>query len=364
MKHVVIYRQPGRYAGWPANYHIHSWGDEIVLGFTSGYHTEFSKELHSRDKSKPFETLQARSPDGGESWQIEPFPGKTPGNKGVSADEHMEEHLQAGPYIDTGPHAPRPLSAPLDFTAPEFVLMCARSHLWGGARSWFYTSVDRARTWEGPWALPMFGQPGIQARTDYQVLGRRECLLFLTASTETEQGSRVFCAGTRDGGMSFEIVNWITDDSGAGHSIMPASVRLPPTGLLVATRERRRDADGAGVRNWIDLYGSDDNGLTWTYKGRPVPDNGSNPPTLTRLLDGRLCMTYGCRKEPFGIRAKLSADDGESWGEEIILRDDGGSADLGYPRTVQRPDGTIVTTYYFNDRHRGACYIAATLWTP
>ena len=51
-----------------------------------------------------------------------------------------------------------------------------------------------------------------------------------------------------------------------------------------------------------------------------------------------------------------------TWGEEIVLRDDGGSPDLGYPRTVQRPDGTIITVYYFNDRPGGEAYIAATLW--
>jgi hypothetical protein len=29
---------------------------------------------------------------------------------------------------------------------------------------------------------------------------------------------------------------------------------------------------------------------------------------------------------------------------------------------VQRPDGTIVTAYYFNDHPGGERYIAATLW--
>ena len=29
---------------------------------------------------------------------------------------------------------------------------------------------------------------------------------------------------------------------------------------------------------------------------------------------------------------------------------------------MQRPDGTLVTVYYFNDRLAGEGYIAATLW--
>ncbi len=95
-----------------------------------------------------------------------------------------------------------------------------------------------------------------------------------------------------------------------------------------------------------------------------MPDTGfgGNPPTLTKLLDGRLCMTYGYRAQPFGIRARLSSDEGLTWDQEIILRDDGGSHDLGYPRTMQRPDGTLVTVYYFSDRLAGEGYIAATLW--
>jgi hypothetical protein len=95
-----------------------------------------------------------------------------------------------------------------------------------------------------------------------------------------------------------------------------------------------------------------------------VPDAGSggNPPTLTKLQDGRVCLTYGYRAAPFGIRARLSEDGGKSWGDVIHLRDDAACADLGYPRTIQRPDGTLVTVYYFNDQVDTERYIGATLW--
>jgi len=82
------------------------------------------------------------------------------------------------------------------------------------------------------------------------------------------------------------------------------------------------------------------------------------------LQDGRLCLTYGYRAAPFGIRARLSADAGATWEPEIVLRDDACSPDLGYTRTCQQPDGTLVTVYYYNDTPGGAAYIAATLWTP
>ena len=73
-------------------------------------------------------------------------------------------------------------------------------------------------------------------------------------------------------------------------------------------------------------------------------------------------MTYGFRSPAYGIRARLSDDNGRTWGDEIILRDDGGSYDLGYPLTVQRSDGKIVTVYYFNEHEDEERYIAATIW--
>lgn len=73
------------------------------------------------------------------------------------------------------------------------------------------------------------------------------------------------------------------------------------------------------------------------------------------------------RRPSYGIRAKVSEDGGNSSGPEPILRSDGGSFDLGYPRCVQLGDGRIVTSYYFNDQDDpvkqsgGVRYIAATL---
>ena len=59
-----------------------------------------------------------------------------------------------------------------------------------------------------------------------------------------------------------------------------------------------------------------------------------------------------------------------TWGPELMLRDDGGSADLGYPRSLLLEDGTIVTAYYFNEKkdpvqfEGGIRHIAVTLWRP
>lgn len=83
---------------------------------------------------------------------------------------------------------------------------------------------------------------------------------------------------------------------------------------------------------------------------------------MVKLKDGRLALTYGFRHAPYGIRARISEDKGKTWNPEIILRDDGGNWDLGYPRTIQRDDGRMVTIYYFNDAQSKYRYIAATIW--
>jgi len=89
-----------------------------------------------------------------------------------------------------------------------------------------------------------------------------------------------------------------------------------------------------------------------------------NPPSLIRLKDGRLCVTYGYRAYPYGIRARLSSDNGKSWSKEIHLCDDGRSWDLGYTRTFQRTDGKLVTIYYYATAEKPEQHIAATIWDP
>ncbi|NLF01915.1 MAG: exo-alpha-sialidase [Anaerolineales bacterium] len=364
MRHVIVYRKPDRWAATPANYGIWSWGDEIVVGFVAGL-LQPSGEFHARDRSQPMTAMQARSLDGGLTWQTTPIPARAPGGRCFSADEHVVPELGVGHALAAGlPPQLGPWPDGLDFTHPDFALLAARTGLGAGTVAWCYVSTDRCRSWQGPLRLPSFGLPGIEARTDYLVLGPRRLLLFLTAARASgSEGGGVFCARTADGGATFELVSWVAC-ADEGFVIMPASVRLPDGRLLTAVR--CRDSAAPTARNWIDLYTSQDQGATWRFLSRPVADTGQggNPPTLTRLHDGRLCITHGYRNAPYGIRATLSEDEGATWGPVIVLRDDAGNADIGYPRTVQRPDGTIVTVYWLNDHAEGERYIAATLWQP
>ena len=328
-QNVNVYREEGRFGGWPANQGIWSWGDEILVGFVQGYHKV--QVGHALDGERPRGERFARSLDGGQTWNIE-----VPSYLGADGQERPATDSPGG----------------LDFTHPDAIVRLR----W----SIFYYSGDRGRTWQGPYKLPDFGQPRIMARTDYLVEGKHELTVFLTAAKVNNREGRVFCARTADGGKTWKLVAFIGPEP-AGFSIMPSSVRLSPNRIL--TTIRRKEGD----RHWIDAWVTEDNGASWSWLNRPVPSTGGSvgsPPSLIQLRDGRLALVYGYRSPPFGIRAKLSADNGLTWGREIILRSDAGGWDLGYPASVQRADGKIVSAYYFNSDPAGECFIAATIWDP
>jgi hypothetical protein len=350
VRHVTVYAQPGRFGGWPANHGLWAWGDEILVGFSAGYHKDNGPGRHAIDHDKPEEHLLARSLDGGLTWTIE-----NPATRGDLIPVGRILHGVAPPGLTERPW--RDCPGGIDFTHPDFALTVRTTGVRQGA-SRFYYSTDRGRSWEGPFRLPMFGQTGIAARTDYLVNGRHDCLLFLTADKQNRQEGRPLCVRTTDGGKSWNFVAWIGDEP-EGFAIMPSSMRLSEAELLTAVRRREPE------RRWIETYRSLDNGRTWSLDSSPVADTGEgNPPSLIRLRDGRLCLTYGYRAAPFGIRARLSDDGGRSWGQLVALREDGGGTDVGYPRSMQRTDGRIVTIYYFHDRTHGNRSITATIWDP
>lgn len=94
-----------------------------------------------------------------------------------------------------------------------------------------------------------------------------------------------------------------------------------------------------------------------------ICDAKDTPPHLLMLDDGTLVLTYGYRASPFGVRVRLSYDNGISWSGEYIITGDGTEWDMGYTDTVQLSDGRMLTVYYqkqlVSDRHVG---IMQVIW--
>jgi hypothetical protein len=356
IEQVPVYAITGRFGGWPANHGIWSWGNEIVVGFSAGYYKDLGPGIHAIDRQKPEYHLLARSLDGGHSWTIE-----DPSRQGELIGTKGMRHGTVPPGAVEKPLTDCP--GGIDFTHPDFAMTLRMSEVNGGA-SRFYVSNDRAHTWKGPYRLPLCGQIGIAARTDYLVNGKHDCMVFVTASKRNHREGRPICLRTTDGGKSWSFVSAIGPEP-SGYSIMPSTVRLSPTDILTMIRCREAGEEVRPDSAWIDAYLSHDNGKSWQYLNRPAPNLGEgNPAALLKLHDERLCLIYGVRTPPFRMEAKFSHDGGHSWSEPFVFRGDGASRDLGYPRAIERPDGKIVTVYYFEDSSHVERTIQATIWDP
>ena len=97
----------------------------------------------------------------------------------------------------------------------------------------------------------------------------------------------------------------------------------------------------------MELFASDDDGRTWKKRRALTgfqPVNGH----LLKLKDQRVLFCYGDRaSDPGkrGLEAMISADNGETWSKPARLINWNG-LDGGYPSSVQRADGQVVTAYY------------------
>ena len=329
-RHLKVFYEKGRFAAWPANNGIWQWGNEILVGFSLGYLAPPDKQgLHQLDSTRPRTSMLARSIDAGQTWS-------------VSEAGYPDGRLQ-------------PFPTDIPFDASGFALNAR------GDKA--FISLNKGRTWKGPFRLP-FADLHLRARTDYQVLGTKDLMLFLTAQKTNDREGRPFCARTRTGGKYWNQFAWIGPEPPGGYSIMPSSARLTNGDFLVALR--RRDSEPE-PHNFIELFRSRDGGRSFQWLANPVKENGKysgNPPSMVRLTDGSLCITYANRNKPHTIRAVFSHDDGKTWGTEYILRSGAGEPDIGYTRTVQRPDRKLITIYYWLDKPRSERYIAATIFSP
>lgn len=105
---------------------------------------------------------------------------------------------------------------------------------------------------------------------------------------------------------------------------------------------------------------SNDGGRSWTTP-HAIGVWGL-PSFLTRLRDGRLLMTYGYRRQPFGNQARLSNDGGRTWSGAMTISGDGAGGDLGYPSTVQLGDGSLITVWYERMEGAGAAVLRQARW--
>jgi len=367
-KNAVVYSDPARFAGWPANNGVWTWngGKEILVGFTTGPFVE--RDGHNIGP-KDRKNLLARSTDGGMTWATE------------------EPSNYAG---NSAPAVPSP--GEINFAAPGFAMKVTADGYHGNTDKVgsFFVSDDKGKIWKGPYRFnglmqdPNLAGTDCTSRTGYLVTGPKSCLIFMAARPKDKMVAKApqfidasdksYVAETTDGGKSFHFVSWIAPVSGKNRAVMPAVCRLKDGSIVATVRANRveRDAKGEGyMAGHVDAYGSADNGKTWSFLSRVGETGGAsqngNPPALVALKDGRIACAYGDRRTA-RIMIRLSSDGGKTWGDELVARDDfqrgkDNSSDMGYPRLVTNHENHLVVMYYWATKEKPQSHIAATILT-
>ena len=338
IRHNVVWKDNNYFSAWPANGALWRFGDfEIGLCFIRARCDYLSEESVSHNLVVR-ERVILRSFDEGTTWDL--------------------DNLQSVPFgysdFDSGEwtfDTPKNLKSGFDPNSEQFCLLPRfglppenAQHLAG-----ICISADKGFTWSGPFRLPSNGYNHIGKPMRYVVLADGSILLFAYASEFvsksigllTDVPSVIVVFTSSDGGVTWNVLSEITPEPLEPSIIMPYPIVLENGELIVATR---RPYDG--IRMYTQFYVSSDKGLTWSKRSRL---NGWGAPAcLTRLRNGNILCTYGYRNEPYGIKGSISKDDCFTWSDPFWIRDDGGSMDLGYPLTIVRSDGTLLTSYYFN----------------
>lgn len=213
---------------------------------------------------------------------------------------------------------------------------------------WMIRSEDGGKTWSGKYPTIVNSPHGPIQLAD----GR---LIYAGKELWTGQ-KRVGVSESLDDGKTWKWLSQIPtregDDPSDYHELH--AVELADKRIIVQIRNH----NAQNSRETLQCESSD-GGRTWT---QPVSIGVWGLPShLLRLRDGRILMTYGYRRSPYGNQARLS-EDGRRWSEPLTVSDDGASGDLGYPSTVQLSDGTMVSIWYELPRGSSKAVLRQARW--
>ena len=216
--------------------------------------------------------------------------------------------------------------------------------------TWMLRSTDGGMTWSAPYRVPVNSPHGPTTLADGRLLYAGKQLW--------RPGNKVGVCESPDDGKSWRWLSDIPvrpDDSATQyhelHAIQAADGRI-----IVHIRNHNPRNEGETLQTE-----SADGGGTWSTP-RSIGVWGL-PSHLLRLRDGRLLMTYGYRRAPFGNQARISVDHGATWSEPIIISDDGAGGDLGYPSTVELAGGQFVTVWYESLRGSQHAVLRQARWS-
>lgn len=361
MQHQIVYDNPGSYCAFPDIKRLRN--GQIVVVFREADRRRFATHLDRTSR-----LVMLRSNDEGQSWV----------NKTIIYDE-AEASLQ-DPSIRQLADGRLVVSFfkwafGAEDDAPDLHL--AVRPLDEANAAWLVgvfvtTSADNGVTWSRPIRVsdPWINNRDAVIATSDAVIEtcNGELLLPIEAMRRgCAEGAGIMRSA--DGGSAwsgFQDVGY--DPLGQIGFYEPALIKLRSGKLICMMRTHLQGLATSESASFLYQSDSSDDGHTWTPPVR-TPLWG-HPAQLCQLHDGRIICSYGYRRPPFGIRAAISRDDGQTWDieHEVILRADGRSDDLGYPTTAELENGRVLTTYYMHHPHTdwrlGHAIIASTMWSP
>jgi len=348
--HQTVYRREDEFCSWPHTMGFWNMGDgELLQNFTAIKTDYGSADAISHDNvggRGASKMVTVRSKDWGRTW------------------DGTDPVINAYGSIAKGTGNAKALAdlGPIDYLDPDVLVENNTSTVFASpeARSFIRVSRDRGHSWSPAFDLPLDGLRALAGRESVLVRPDGTVLIFMMTVDENGWNRHPLVYALPPGGRDFHFLSFITpkaDPKGeadgdwtgtlrfGGHRWFYPRGTMLPNGRMLCTLRSQRDPRGI---MWTEIYYSDDGGRTWDFLSR-VNDFGA-PGSLVRLADGRLVMVYGYRLMPSGIRAAVSEDEGRTWGGELIVRDDGGSWDVGYPNAWATDDSKVGVIYYFNSK--------------
>ena len=353
--HGVVFRDDAAFCGWP--FYCGLWalpGGEVLAGFkripsTYGAAAEIS---HTRLTVGQGRLVTIRSADGGARFD--------PGSLNVVFDlgTSAEQILRTGGDNYDG-------EPPLDFLDRNVIVMSGAmpALLKPDSRAWLRASADGGRTWRRPILLPLDGLSSLTGHGPPTVrAGRRRLLGLSTTSADGWTNRPLVYASTDGGTLELPLLHHAADRGRLGRQRPRASpsssarIRHFYTrplalrdGRILASLRFQRDATRrssgptssrarTAARTWRFLSRVND----WGAPG-DIVEMARRPHRLRLRLSPRAVRHPRPRQR--GRRPQLGL-------ASSILRDDGGSWDLGYPRVIEAAPGRLLTVYYMNRKRR------------
>jgi len=333
VRHMVVYESAGYYCAWPSIARVQ--GNEIVVVFTR------TEEHLGPDGA----IMLTRSSEGGTTWTTPNVIRDTPIDDRESGLTVLREGKLLAHFWSTR-HTAESYArlAPLSYEKEAIDRWTARvrTSAYTGAAAfegaWHSFSGDGGRTWSAPVRGIDAVHGGIQLHDGGM----------LVTSYRLHPDSIVVYRADSPGGAWRKLAVLLSPDPVRISFCEPHVLQLPSGRVLMMIRAVTHPYDDTDPRCVLWETWSDDEGRTWNDP-RPTPLWGY-PPHMLLLADGRVLVTYGYRRPPYGERVCLSSD-GVTWRQEdeLILRDDARNGDLGYPASVELQPGTVLTVYYQPD---------------